>query len=25
LLETKYRFMRYLERTEGKTIFQGRG
>ena len=25
LLETKYRFVRYLERTEGKTIFQGRG
>ena len=25
LLETKYRFVRYLERTEGKAIFQGRG
>ena len=25
LLETKYRFVRYLERTEGKPIFQGRG
>jgi len=25
LLETKYRFVRYLERTEGRTIFQGRG
>jgi sulfopyruvate decarboxylase subunit beta len=25
LLETKYRFVRYLERTEGKRIFQARG
>jgi hypothetical protein len=25
LLESKYRFVRYLERTEGKAIFQGRG
>jgi sulfopyruvate decarboxylase subunit beta len=25
LLETKYRFVRYLERTEGKPIIQGRG
>jgi len=25
LLETKYRFVRYLERTEGKPIFHGRG
>jgi sulfopyruvate decarboxylase subunit beta len=25
LLENKYRFVRYLERTEGKTIFLGRG
>ena len=25
LLETKYRFVRYLERTEGKAIFLGRG
>jgi thiamine pyrophosphate-dependent acetolactate synthase large subunit-like protein len=25
LLETKYRFVRYLERTEGKPIFPGRG
>jgi len=25
LLETKYRFVRYLEQTEGKPIFQGRG
>jgi sulfopyruvate decarboxylase subunit beta len=25
LLETKYRFVRYLERTEGKPIFLGRG
>ena len=25
LLETKYRFVRYLERTEGKAILQGRG
>jgi sulfopyruvate decarboxylase subunit beta len=25
LLETKYRFVRYLERTEGKAIFHGRG
>ena len=25
LLETKYRFVRYLERTEGKAIFAGRG
>ena len=25
LLETKYRFVRYLERTEGRAIFQGRG
>jgi len=25
LLETKYRFVRYLERTEGKPIFTGRG
>jgi thiamine pyrophosphate-dependent acetolactate synthase large subunit-like protein len=25
LLETKYRFVRYLERTEDKAIFQGRG
>ena len=25
LLETKYRFVRYLERTDGKAIFQGRG
>jgi thiamine pyrophosphate-dependent acetolactate synthase large subunit-like protein len=25
LLETKYRFVRYLERTESKAIFQGRG
>src|SRR4030095_13710213 len=25
LMETKYRFVRYLERTEGKAIFQGRG
>ena len=25
LLETKYRFVRYLERSEGKAIFQARG
>jgi len=25
LLENKYAFVRYLERTEGKTIFRGRG
>lgn len=25
LLENKYQFVRYLERTEGKTIFRGRG
>jgi hypothetical protein len=25
LLETKYRFVRYLERTEGKPVFLGRG
>ncbi|HTM07828.1 MAG TPA: thiamine pyrophosphate-dependent enzyme [Verrucomicrobiae bacterium] len=25
LLETKYRFVRYLERTEGRPIFSGRG
>lgn len=25
LLETKYRFVRYLEQTEGKPIFLGRG
>ena len=25
LLETKYRFVRYLERTDGKAIFLGRG
>ncbi|HXG51178.1 MAG TPA: thiamine pyrophosphate-dependent enzyme [candidate division Zixibacteria bacterium] len=25
LLETKYRFVRYLERTEGMAIFRGRG
>lgn len=25
LLENKYQFVRYLERTEGKSIFQGRG
>ena len=25
LLENKYRFVRYLERTEGTTIFLGRG
>lgn len=25
LLETKYRFVRYLERTEGRAIFVGRG
>ena len=25
LLETKYRFVRYLQRTEGKPIFHGRG
>ena len=25
LLETKYRFVRYLERTDGKPIFTGRG
>jgi sulfopyruvate decarboxylase subunit beta len=25
LLENKYRFVRYLERTEGKPIFRGRG
>jgi sulfopyruvate decarboxylase subunit beta len=25
LLETKYKFVRYLERTEGKSIFAGRG
>ena len=25
LLENKYRFVRYLERTEGKPIFVGRG
>ena len=25
LVETKYRFVRYLERTEGKPIFHGRG
>jgi hypothetical protein len=25
LLENKYRFVRYLERTEGKTVFRGRG
>ena len=25
LLENKYQFVRYLERTEGKAIFRGRG
>lgn len=25
LLETKYRFVRYLERTEGRAVFVGRG
>jgi len=25
LLENKYRFVRYLERSEGKAIFKGRG